>query len=73
MDNRYNICDFCGHAIVGSANSARHIKACKRKLCEKCEYQDTCQFKFWSVDCPHAFVHKDAFLSRRDEEKYTRI
>lgn len=73
MDNRLNYCDFCGQVISGSANCARHVKVCKHKLCEKCQYKDTCQFKLWSVDCPHAFVHKDAFLSRRDEEKFKRI
>ena len=45
-------CHICGKTINGTANLIRHTKSCKRKLCESCNDKETCNYKFWSLNCP---------------------
>jgi len=45
-------CHICGKVISGTANLIRHIKSCKKKMCESCDNEETCKYKFWSLNCP---------------------
>lgn len=49
-------CPHCGKIIGTIGPLMKHIKCCKKKLCEKCNDKDTCRYatdENWFIECPH--------------------
>lgn len=64
MDLGIVYCPHCGNPFIGTANLKRHMKACKRKLCETCERKEVCISSYgrdpynWIVACDKSEENK---------------
>ena len=45
-------CHICGRIIHGVGPLVRHVKACKKHLCENCEDRFTCKSTYYTQNCP---------------------
>lgn len=66
MDLGIVYCPHCDTPFIGTANLKRHMKSCKRKMCEKCERKETCNCS-WFRDPYYYIVSCDK--SKENERK----